>query len=47
MSRDFAAIGRLLLAAGSPVDWQSKPEPAGEVQEIVNAWCGLPPDDER
>ena len=36
--RDHAAVGKLLLAAGSPVEWQSAAEPAGEISEIVEAW---------
>ena len=37
--RDFAAVGKLLLAAGSPVEWQApQPEPAEEIGEIVAAW---------
>ena len=37
--RDFAAVGRLLLDAGSPVDWQApQPEPAEGINEIVEAW---------
>ena len=37
--RDFAAVGKLLLAAGSPVEWQApEPEPAEGINEIVAAW---------
>jgi ankyrin repeat protein len=37
--RDFAAVGKLLLAAGSPVDWKApQPEPAEGISEIVEAW---------
>ena len=37
--RDFAAVGKLLLDAGSPVEWQApQPEPAEEIGEIVAAW---------
>ena len=37
--RDFAAVGKLLLEAGSPVDWQSpEAEPAEGITEIVEAW---------
>lgn len=36
--RDHAAVGRLLLAAGSPVKWQSTAEPAGSIAEIVESW---------
>jgi ankyrin repeat protein len=36
--RDHAAVGRLLLAAGSPVEWQPGAEPAESILEIVRAW---------
>ena len=37
--RDFAAVGKLLLAAGSSVDWQApQPEPTEGISEIVAAW---------
>lgn len=36
--RDFAAVGKLLLEAGSPVDWETGPEPAEGILEIVAAW---------
>jgi ankyrin repeat protein len=37
--RDFAAVGRLLLEAGSPVEWQApEPEPAEAISEIVDNW---------
>ena len=36
--RDFAAVGRLLLEAGSPVEWQTTEEPAEGLLEIVEAW---------
>jgi ankyrin repeat protein len=37
--RDFAAVGKLLLAAGSPVEWEApQPEPAEGISEIVAAW---------
>jgi ankyrin repeat protein len=37
--RDFAAVGKLLLEAGSPVEWQApQPEPAEGINEIVAAW---------
>jgi ankyrin repeat protein len=38
--RDHAAVGRLLLAAGSPVEWHTGAEPAESIMEIVNAWRG-------
>jgi hypothetical protein len=31
-------VGRLLLDAGSPVEWQAGAEPAESIVEIVNAW---------
>jgi ankyrin repeat protein len=40
--RDFALVGRLLLEAGSPVDWDSGAEPAAGIIEIVEAWRRLP-----
>jgi ankyrin repeat protein len=39
--RDHAAVGRLLLEAGSPVDWAQGDEPAESIVEIVNRWRGL------
>lgn len=37
--RDFAAVGRLLLDAGSPVEWKApEPEPAEGISEIVATW---------
>jgi ankyrin repeat protein len=39
--RDHAAVGRLLLDAGSPVEWQTGAEPAESILEIVNAWRGI------
>ena len=37
--RDFAAVGKLLLDAGSPVEWKApEPEPAEGISEIVAAW---------
>ena len=37
--RDFATVGKLLLDAGSPVDWQApEPEPAEGISEIVATW---------
>jgi len=40
--RDHASVGRLLLDAGSPIDWQYTEEPSEGIVEIVNAWRGLP-----
>ena len=37
--RDFAAVGKLLLDAGSPTDWKSpEAEPAEGINEIVAGW---------
>lgn len=36
--RDFAAVGKLLLDAGSPVEWETTEEPAEGLLEIVEAW---------
>ena len=36
--RDFVAVGRLLLDAGSPVEWETTEEPAEGLSEIVAAW---------
>ena len=36
---DHAAVGRLLLAAGSSVTWESAGEPADAIGEIVGAWA--------
>lgn len=34
----YAAVGRLLLDAGSPVEWQGTEEPSEGILEIVTAW---------
>lgn len=36
--RDHATVGRLLLAAGSPVDWSPGDEPSAAIVEIVESW---------
>lgn len=36
--RDFAAVGKLLLDAGSPLEWEAGDEPAEGVLEIVATW---------
>jgi len=36
--RDFGAVGRLLLEAGSPVDWETGAEPSEEIVEIIDGW---------
>lgn len=39
--RDHASVGRQLLEAGSPIDWQAGEEPAEAIADIVNAWRGV------
>jgi ankyrin repeat protein len=39
--RDHGAVGRLLLEAGSPVDWEQGEEPSEGIVEILNGWRGL------
>jgi ankyrin repeat protein len=36
--RDFAAVGKLLLDAGSPLEWEAGDEPAEGIVEIVDGW---------
>jgi ankyrin repeat protein len=36
--RDYAAVGRLLLDAGSPVDWRQGDEPAEGIMDILDSW---------
>lgn len=36
--RDHVGVGRLLIDAGSPADWDANDEPSEEITEIVNAW---------
>ncbi len=36
--RDFVAVGKLLLDAGSPVEWKAGDEPAEGISEIVEGW---------
>ena len=36
--RDFPAVGKLLLEAGSPVEWETTDEPAEGLLEIVEMW---------
>ena len=36
--RDFPAVGKLLLEAGSPIEWGTTAEPAEGLLEIVAAW---------
>jgi len=40
---EYAAIGRLLLDAGSPVEWHSSEEPAEELLEILDGWRRVRP----
>jgi ankyrin repeat protein len=42
--RDHAAVGRLLLDAGSPIDWEPGAEPSEPILDIVNAWRGVTSD---
>jgi ankyrin repeat protein len=39
--RDHATVGRLLLDAGSPVEWAAGAEPSEPILDIVNAWRGV------
>ena len=36
--RDFPAVAKLLLGAGSPVEWETGAEPAEGILEIIAAW---------
>ena len=36
--REFNEVARLLLAAGSPVEWESGAEPSEEIVEIIDSW---------
>jgi ankyrin repeat protein len=36
--RDHAAVGRLLLDAGSPTDWEAGAEPSEGLLEVLDAW---------
>jgi ankyrin repeat protein len=36
--QDYPEVARLLIAAGSPVDWESGEEPAGTVLETLAEW---------
>ena len=38
LGRDFAAVGKLLLEAGSPVEWEYNAEPSEGLREIVAEW---------
>ena len=37
---DHAAVGRILLDAGSPVDWAESDEPSEGILEVIAAWRG-------
>jgi ankyrin repeat protein len=39
--RDHHAVGRLLLDAGSPTEWEAGAEPSEVILEIVNDWRGV------
>jgi len=39
--RDHAAVGKLLLDAGSPLDWESAEEPAETITDTIAAWRGI------
>jgi hypothetical protein len=36
--RDYSTVGRMLLDAGSPVEWQTGEEPAAEIFDIIADW---------
>ena len=36
--RDYGQVARLLLDAGSPVEWETGEEPAQEIVEIIDSW---------
>lgn len=38
VSRDYTAVGKLLLEAGSPVEWEGTTEPSEGILEIVEEW---------
>jgi ankyrin repeat protein len=35
---DYDAVGRILLEAGSPTEWEAGAEPSEGIMEIVEAW---------
>jgi ankyrin repeat protein len=39
--RDHAAVGRLLIDAGSPLEWETCAEPAEAIVDILNEWRGV------
>lgn len=41
--RDHAAVGRMLLDAGSPEDWAESAEPSESIREIIAAWRAASP----
>jgi ankyrin repeat protein len=36
--QDYAIVGRLLLDAGSPVEWQPGAEPSERILEVLDEW---------
>ena len=36
--RDYSTVGRLLLDAGSPLEWKAGEEPSAEIFDIIEAW---------
>lgn len=39
--RDHATAGRLLIDAGSPIEWEPGAEPAEAIVDIINEWRGV------
>ena len=39
--RDHTSVGRQLIAAGSPIDWEGGQEPAEAIADIVASWRGV------
>lgn len=36
--RDYPAVGRLLLDAGSPVEWEAGEEPSESIRDVIDEW---------
>ena len=36
--RDYSTVGRMLLDAGSPLEWTASEEPTAEIFDIIEAW---------
>jgi ankyrin repeat protein len=36
--RDYPAVGRLLLDAGSPVEWEAGEEPSESIRDVIEEW---------